>query len=189
MSKSRMEAFDAVMAIIMTVMVLEIKAPDSPHISGMINQIPYFLGYFISATLICICWYNITSISKAIHRVSEIGFAANIFFLLCMSILPVATAWVSHYPYSQTTEYFYFITYIIWTFSFFLLDYVMVRTNKKYFEKTYLRKHKRINLSHIFIEVPLGIAIMIVIYFIPISGIIFTIVLAALWTVFDEFRA
>ena len=59
MNKTRVEAFsDAVIAIIMTIMILEIKTPQVGVLAGLIENIPYFLSFIVSFIFICIAWYN-----------------------------------------------------------------------------------------------------------------------------------
>ncbi|EOD7402473.1 TMEM175 family protein [Enterococcus faecalis] len=80
MNKTRVEAFsDAVIAIIMTIMILEIKTPQVGVLAGLIENIPYFLSFIVSFIFICIAWYNHHYIMSVTHWFSKKAFWANNF--------------------------------------------------------------------------------------------------------------
>ncbi|MFT9353950.1 MAG: TMEM175 family protein, partial [Lacticaseibacillus paracasei] len=59
MNKGRVEAFtDAVVAIILTIMVLEFKTPETAKWTGIIHQLPYFFAYIVSFLFVGVAWYN-----------------------------------------------------------------------------------------------------------------------------------
>ncbi|KRN94771.1 hypothetical protein IV81_GL001048 [Pediococcus stilesii] len=72
MNKSRVEAFtDAVVAIIMTIMILEFKTPETDRWSGIIAEVPYLFAYIVSFIFIAVAWYNhhyMFSIAKRITK-------------------------------------------------------------------------------------------------------------------------
>ena len=189
MPKSRVEACDdAVIAIIMTIMIREIKVPETASFSGIIEQLPYFAAFVISAIMISTGWYNLMNIFKSIKVVSKPAFWSNILFLLCMSPAPMATAWVARFPFSRHTEYFYFFVFIVWYLSYYLLDYLLVKGNQREFSNDKIKQHQRINRFHLAIEVSCALISLVIIYFFPLWGIIFSILTALSWILYSCFK-
>jgi uncharacterized membrane protein len=100
-NKSRLEAFsDGVLAIIITIMVLELKVPHGDSISVLRPIFPIFLAYGLSFLYVGIYW---TNHHHLVHTVKHVGgrlLWANLHLLFWLSLLPVTTAWVGAYPHS-----------------------------------------------------------------------------------------
>lgn len=97
MTKNRMEAFsDGVLAIIITIMVLELKAPESVELSALKPLLPVALGYVLSFVYLGIYWNNHHHMLHAAGHVSASILWANLHLLFWLSLFPFATAWVSH---------------------------------------------------------------------------------------------
>jgi uncharacterized membrane protein len=95
MSKSRMEAFsDGVIAVIITIMVLELKVPHGSNLSALDPVIPVFLTYVLSFVLVGIYWNNHHHMLHAIHTVNGPILWANLHLLFWLSLTPFATAWL-----------------------------------------------------------------------------------------------
>ncbi len=95
MPKNRLEAFsDGVLAIIITIMVLELKAPTSPEPAVLRGLWPIFLSYILSFTYVGIYWNNHHHLLQATTRVSAGILWANLHLLFWLSLLPFSTAWV-----------------------------------------------------------------------------------------------
>ena len=95
MSKGRMEAFsDAVLAIIITIMVLEIKVPHGIELSALQPLIPVFLSYALSFLYLGIYWNNHHHLLYAAHRVSGGILWANLHLLFWLSLVPFVTGWM-----------------------------------------------------------------------------------------------
>lgn len=98
MSKGRLEAFsDAVLAVIITIMVLDIKAPDSNELKSLWHLWPKFLSYILSFTYIAIYWNNHHHMMHAVNRVSGSVLWTNVHLLFWLSLVPFATAWMSEH--------------------------------------------------------------------------------------------
>ena len=92
MGKTRLEAFsDGVIAIIITIMVLELKVPHSAELSALWELSPVFLSYVLSFANIGIYWNNHHHLLHAIKRVSAGILWANLHLLFWLSLLPFTT--------------------------------------------------------------------------------------------------
>ncbi len=112
MNKTRVEAFsDAVIAIIMTIMILEIKTPQVGVFGRFDRKISHiFLSFIVSFIFfICIAWYNHHYIMSVTHWFSKKAFWANNFWLFSMAFIPVATAWVSEFWWMRAPVYFFIL--------------------------------------------------------------------------------
>ena len=101
MSKTRLEAFtDGVIAIIITIMVLEVRTPHGTTWAALRQDLPVLLAYVLSFVLIGIYWNNHHHMLAAVTRISGMTLWANQHLLFWLSLIPVATAWMSenHFP-------------------------------------------------------------------------------------------
>jgi uncharacterized membrane protein len=95
MNKTRLEAFsDGVMAIIITIMVLELKVPHGDDLATLRPLLPVFLGYVLSFVYVGIYWNNHHHMLHASRRVSGAALWANLHLLFWLSLFPVVTGWV-----------------------------------------------------------------------------------------------
>ncbi|WP_129044767.1 TMEM175 family protein [Companilactobacillus metriopterae] len=132
MNKSRVEAFtDAVLAIILTIMVLEIKIPESTHLSAILEELPYILSYAVGWLFIGVAWYNHHYMFSKTKVVSRKVFWVNNFWMFSTSFLPVATAWIGKDINARGPQIFYTIVYVIWSIAYGLLTYVIISENEK----------------------------------------------------------
>lgn len=95
MSKGRMEAFsDGVMAVIITIMVLEMKSPHGTSLAALWPLVPVFLSYVLSFVYIGIYWNNHHHLLHAVEHVEGGVLWANLHLLFWLSLIPFATAWM-----------------------------------------------------------------------------------------------
>ncbi|MFZ1469377.1 MAG: TMEM175 family protein [Paracoccaceae bacterium] len=95
MSKGRMEAFtDGVMAIIITIMVLELQVPHGADLAALLAVWPVFLSYVLSFIYVGIYWNNHHHMLQASRDVSSRALWANLHLLFWLSLLPFSTAWM-----------------------------------------------------------------------------------------------
>lgn len=184
MKKTRIEAFtDAVVAIILTIMVLEIKVPeDSSNFSALLEKVPYFIAFIISFIFICTAWYHHHFLLSQTKWFSRRAFWANNFWLLTMALIPVATAWVSEFPMERAPEYFYFTVYVLWASSYYLLNAVLFLDNNKNDALSFSTPQRSLLKN---IDLLLLIIGIVSIYFIPIMGLIIATLQIALWNIFS----
>lgn len=108
MSKDRLEAFsDGVIAILITIMVLELRRPDGTTWSALRADLPVLLAYVLSFIYLGIYWNNHHHMLAAVHRVSGTALWANLHLLFWLSLVPFVTAWMSenHFPTVPTAVY------------------------------------------------------------------------------------
>lgn len=95
MSKGRLEAFsDAVFAIVITVMVLELTPPRGPDLAALLSVAPTLVGYVLSFVLLGIYWNNHHHLLQAAKRVDGRVLWANLHLLFWLSLVPFTTAWM-----------------------------------------------------------------------------------------------
>ena len=95
MNKGRLEAFsDGVIAVIITIMVLELKAPHGTELSDLLPLWPTFLSYVLSFVYIAIYWVNHHHFFQIIKHVTGGMLWANNLLLFCLSLIPFTTAWM-----------------------------------------------------------------------------------------------
>jgi uncharacterized membrane protein len=100
MTKGRLEAFsDGVIAIIITIMVLDLKAPASAELESLLPVIPTLLSYILSFVFIGIYWNNHHHLLQATQHVNGTVLWANLHLLFWLSLVPFVTSWlgVSHF--------------------------------------------------------------------------------------------
>ena len=102
MSKNRLEAFsDGVIAIIITIMVLELKVPHVASLEGLVPLIPVLLSYVLSFVYVGIYWNNHHHTLHAVHRVNGRILWANLHLLFWLSLIPFTTAWMGENHFSK----------------------------------------------------------------------------------------
>lgn len=108
MGKTRLEAFsDGVLAIIITIMVLELKVPHGDTFSTLAPLIPVFLSYVLSFVYVGIYWNNHHHMMHTVSRVTGSVLWANLHLLFWLSLLPFATGWMgeNHFATLPTAVY------------------------------------------------------------------------------------
>ena len=101
MPKGRFEAFsDGVIAILITIMVLELRTPVHGNWGALKDDVPVLLAYLLSFVMLGIYWNNHHHMLAAVTRISGMTLWANQHLLFWLSLIPVATAWMSqnHLP-------------------------------------------------------------------------------------------
>ena len=130
MSKSRIEAFsDGVIAIIITIMILEIPTPELAEPSALIALIPNFLSYIISFMLVGTYWNNHHHLFQVLSAANGRVLWANLLFLFTLSIVPFATDWLSKTQFAPFPMNCYLILMICVTLSYVLLQHLVVKSS------------------------------------------------------------
>ena len=108
MQKSRLEAFsDGVLAIIITIMVLELHIPHGGDLEALKPIAPVFLCYVLSFVFVGIYWNNHHHMLQAVRRISGGALWANLHLLFWLSLLPVVTGWMGTNDFSALPTAFY----------------------------------------------------------------------------------
>lgn len=122
MEKDRLAAFsDGVIAIIITIMVLELKAPHEPSFAALLALWPVFFSYVLSFVYIAIYWNNHHHLLHAAQRVNGRILWANMHLLFWLSLIPFATAWMAENHFAPTTVAIYGVSLLAPAFAYSLL--------------------------------------------------------------------
>lgn len=128
MTKGRLEAFsDGVLAVIITIMVLEMKSPHGTNLAALGPVLPVFLSYVLSFIYVGIYWSNHHHLLHATQRVNGVTLWANLHLLFWLSLVPFATAWMGENHWSAWPMAVYGIILLLAGFAYFLLAKVLIR--------------------------------------------------------------
>ena len=127
MDKNRLEAFsDGVLAIVITIMVLELSIPTGDRLADLLALAPTILSYVLSFAFVAIYWVNHHQILHDAEQVNLGILWCNNVWLLVMSFIPFATAWVGAYPTSWVPVSLYFADMALACVAFHLMYYLIV---------------------------------------------------------------
>ena len=122
MPKARLEAFtDGVIAVIITIMVLEMKAPHGADVASLVPLWPVFLAYVLSFVYVGIYWNNHHHMLHAVERVNGSILWANLHVLFWLSLVPFVTAWMSENHFAALTVAAYGVVLLLSGVAFVLL--------------------------------------------------------------------
>ena len=128
MRTSRLEAFsDGVMAIIITIMVLELKVPEEPTLPALGASATGFLTYLLSFVYVGIYWSNHHHMFQLVERVDGRVLWANLHLLFWLSLFPVTTAWVDESGFSRTPVIVYGVNLLLAAVAYYALQLVIFR--------------------------------------------------------------
>ena len=129
MPKSRLEAFsDGVIAIIITIMVLEMKVPKATDLAGLRPLIPVFLSYVLSFVHVGIYWNNHHHLLHGTGRVSGAVLWANLHLLFWLSLIPFVTGWLGENSFAATPSALYGVVLLMSGIAYSLLVRAILRT-------------------------------------------------------------
>ncbi len=128
MQKNRMEAFsDGVLAIIITIMVLEMKVPHSNELAALKPVLPIFLSYVLSFVYVGIYWNNHHHLLNATHHVSGGILWANLHLLFWLSLFPFCTGWMGENHLTSTPTATYGFVLLMAACAYWLLQRAIIR--------------------------------------------------------------
>jgi uncharacterized membrane protein len=123
MGKGRLEAFsDGVLAIIITIMVLELKVPHGADLAALVPLLPLFLSYVLSFIYVGIYWNNHHHLLHAAKRVSGRVLWANLILLFWLSLLPFATGWMGENHFEAMPSALYGLVLLMAAMSYYWLQ-------------------------------------------------------------------
>ena len=132
MKKSRLEAFsDGVLAIIITIMVLEIKVPHGEQFSDLKGLIPVFLSYALSFLYIGIYWNNHHHMVSTVHQVTGKILWANLHLLFWLSLVPFATGWIGENHFSAAPLSLYGCVLLMAGIAYVILQSMIIKSQGK----------------------------------------------------------
>jgi uncharacterized membrane protein len=125
-----MEAFsDGVLAIIITIMVLEMKVPHGGQLSDLSPIIPVFISYVLSFLYIGIYWNNHHHLLQTVHHVNGKILWANMNLLFWLSLLPFVTGWMGQNHFSLWPVVFYGVNLIMAGIAYYILTRAIIATH------------------------------------------------------------
>jgi len=127
MSKGRMEAYsDGVLAVIITIMVLEMKSPRGITLAALAPALPVFLSYVLSFVYLGIYWNNHHHLLHATQRVNGATLWANLHLLFWLSLVPFTTAWMGENHFAAWPVAVYGIVLLLAGLAYFVLTRALI---------------------------------------------------------------
>ncbi|WP_107995568.1 TMEM175 family protein [Trichococcus paludicola] len=129
MGKNRLEAFsDGVLAIIITIMVLELKIPEEQGIEALLLMVSTFLSYVLSFIYVGIYWNNHHHLLHTLHRVTGPILWANLHLLFWLSLFPFASGWMGANPSAAVPSVLYGMVLLMASIAYHVLQKLIINT-------------------------------------------------------------
>jgi uncharacterized membrane protein len=127
MGKGRLEAFsDGVMAIVITIMVLELVAPHGAEVAALVPLIPTFSSYVLSFVFVGIYWNNHHHMLQAIKHVDGRVLWANLHLLFWLSLIPFCTAWMGENQFASWPVALYGVVLLCAAIAYYVLAHLLI---------------------------------------------------------------
>jgi uncharacterized membrane protein len=183
MNKNRIEAFsDGVLAIIITIMILEIKAPERATLASLLPLISVFFSYVLSFIYVGIYWNNHHHMFQAVKKIDGSVLWYNILLLFWLSLIPFATSWIGNQNFDTIPMACYGFILLMCAISYTLLQNKIIKLEGKesvLYQAINKDKKGKISLACYISAIPLAFISPI------ISGILYVLV-ALMWIVPDK---
>ncbi len=132
MGKTRLEAFsDGVIAIIITIMVLELKVPHSDELQTLKPLVPVFFSYVLSFVFVGIYWNNHHHLMHSVSKVSASVLWANLHLLFWLSLIPFVTGWMGENHFAKAPTALYGAVMLMAAIAYTILTYAIIATHGK----------------------------------------------------------
>jgi TMEM175 potassium channel family protein len=126
--KGRLEAFsDGVLAIIITIMVLELRPPHGVHLSALVPLVPVFSSYVLSFVYLAIYWNNHHHMLHVTREVSGGILWANLHLLFWLSLVPFVTAWMGENDFANATTAVYGVVLLMAALAYYVLQRAIIK--------------------------------------------------------------
>lgn len=183
MNKNRLEAFsDGVLAIIITIMVLELQAPEGSDFKSLFKLFPVFISYVLSFIYVGIYWNNHHHMMHTVKKVTGGILWANLHLLFWLSLIPFATAWIGEHQFAPFPMLTYGFVLLMCALAYFILQNQII---KKHGTESILARAVGKDIKGKASAILYLIAILSTYYHEIISGIIYILV-ALLWLIPDR---
>ncbi|MFA6946702.1 MAG: TMEM175 family protein [Pedobacter sp.] len=182
-TKGRLEAFsDGVIAIIITIMVLELKVPHTENIEALVPLIPVFISYVLSFIYIGIYWNNHHHMLHTVKSVNGTILWANLHLLFWLSLIPFVTAWMGENHFGKWPVIFYGIILIMNAMAYTILAQTLVSHHgKDSLIAKALGKDWKGKLSLLIYATAIGTS-----FIHPATGLVLYFVVAVIWLIPDR---
>lgn len=183
MTKNRLEAFsDGVIAILITIMVFDIKAPTGDDFSALLSVIPFILSYMMSFLYLGIYWNNHHHMLHATKKISGGVLWANQHLLFWLSLMPFATNWLRASEFASLPACLYGVILFMSGVAYKILYLTILHVEG---EDSQLRKAVGVDIKGN-LSVGLYIVGIAVSYYLPLVSIGIYVVVALMWLVPDR---
>lgn len=183
MNKNRLEAFsDGVLAIIITIMVLEFKVPNDTTFEAVIKLSHKFLSYILSFIYVGIYWNNHHHLIHSLKNVNGKILWANLHLLFWLSLIPFTTAWIGEHHFASFPMMLYGVVLLMNAFAYFILQRLILIDHGK--DSTLSKAIGKDYKGKISVVLYL-IAVFLTKYSVEISGAIYILV-ALIWLIPDK---
>ena len=127
MTKGRLEAFtDGVLAIIITIMVLELKVPNGGEFEDLKSIVPIFGSYVLSFIYVAIYWNNHHHMMQTVTHVTGGILWANLHLLFWLSLIPFVTGWMGENHFTPATIFLYGVILLCAAIAYFILQRLII---------------------------------------------------------------
>lgn len=183
MSKGRLEAFsDGVLAIIITIMVLEMKAPAGSELAALVAVVPAFISYILSFAYIGIYWNNHHHLLQASEHVTGGVLWANLHLLFWLSLIPFTTRWMGENHFAAWPVAIYGMVLLFAGIAYFILVRALVaQHSEESLLTTAIGKDRKGGASVVLYVLALPMAFVS-----PITACGLYLVVAVIWLVPDR---
>jgi uncharacterized membrane protein len=183
MNKNRLEAFsDGVLAIIITIMVLELHVPEDATWAGLGGQLPAFLSYLLSFIYVGIYWTNHHHMMQLVDTIDGRILWANLHLLFWISIFPFSTHWMDESGFVQVPVLAYGANLLLAAVAYSILESVLIRRQgKDGLLALALKRDWKAKVSLAVYVAGIGLT-----FIHPLFGVAAFAVVAALWLVPDR---
>lgn len=131
MHKGRLEAFsDGVIAIIITIMVLEIKVPNEATFQSLVNLLPLFFSYIISFLYVGIYWNNHHHLFHLVKNINGSVLWSNMFLLFWLSLIPFGSGWMGENNFKNITVVLYGVILFFSAISYYFITLNLLKINE-----------------------------------------------------------
>ncbi|MGX7245405.1 TMEM175 family protein [Enterococcus quebecensis] len=184
MSKSRLEAFtDAVIAIVMTILVLELHQPTTDTLAGLAGIERKLFIYVVSFVMLAIYWNNHHHMFQLVRKINGRVLWANNIFIFTLTLVPFATAWVGDFIDSLVPQLTYGVIILLANSAYLILTKELIRANGK--ESALSELFQRYNKSYATIILNiLGLVLGVLIH--PYFVLIVNIGILIMWIIPDR---
>jgi uncharacterized membrane protein len=183
MNKNRLEAFsDGVLAIIITIMVLEIKTPHGTSWQDIKPTLPVLFSYISSFIYVGIYWNNHHHMFHIVKSINGSVLWANLHLLFWLSLLPFATAWMDDNHFVSLPVAFYGVILLFCGLAFKILTIVIINYEGEHSKlKAVVKRDNKTSVSLVCYLIAIPTA-----FFYPVVSLIFYIAVACIWFIPDR---
>ena len=183
MDSGRLEAFsDGVLAIIITIMVLEMKAPEETTFEALLSILPIFISYLISFIYIGTYWNNHHHLFQITEQVNGQVLWANLHLLFWLSLIPFATSWIGENHIDPLPVAFYGFVLLMSGLAYSILQNRIIQNHQEDFPlRQVVKNDKKGKLSLLLYLVGVGVS-----FISPWFGILLYIAVLVMWFIPDK---